>query len=81
MKIQPVKTAVLGCGVISDAYLTTMINKFKILDVVGCCDRNPGKADAIAQKYGIKVLTIEEILAEPPLRLLSILQRRLHIIR
>jgi len=61
MKIQPVKTAVIGCGVISDAYLTTMINKFKILDVVGCCDRNPGKADAMAQKYGIKVLTIEEI--------------------
>jgi len=69
MKVQPVKTAVLGCGVISDAYLTTMINKFKILDVVGCCDRNPEKADAMAQKYGIKVLTIEEILAEPSIEI------------
>lgn len=64
MKIQPVKTAVVGCGMISDAYLTTMINKFTILDVVGCCDRNPEKAKAMAQKFGIKVLTLEEILAD-----------------
>ncbi len=64
MKIQPVKTAIVGCGVISDAYLNTMINKFKILDVVGCCDRNPEKAETTAQKYGIKVLTLDEILAD-----------------
>ena len=64
MKIQPVKTAVVGCGMISDAYLNTMIHKFKILDVVGCCDRNVEKAQTMAQKYGIKVLTIEEILAD-----------------
>ncbi len=64
MKIQPVKTAVVGCGAISDAYLGTMTNKFKILDVVGCCDRNPEKAQGKAQKYGIKALTMEEILAD-----------------
>ena len=49
MNIQPVKTAIVGCGAISDAYLNTMINRFKVLDVVGCCDRNPGKAQAAAQ--------------------------------
>jgi predicted dehydrogenase len=64
MKIQPVKTAVVGCGMISDAYLNTMIHTFKILDVVGCCDRNLEKAQTMAQKYGIKVLTIDEILAD-----------------
>lgn len=64
MNIQPVKTAVVGCGVISDAYLQTTTQKFNILDVVGCCDRNPEKAQAAAQKYGIKALTIEEILAD-----------------
>lgn len=64
MTIQPVKTAVIGCGMISDAYLSTMINKFKILDVVGCHDRNLEKAQEKAQKYGIKALTIEEILAD-----------------
>ena len=64
MKIQPVKTAIVGCGAISDAYLTTMTNKFKILDVVGCCDRNSEKAQVTAQKYGIKVISMEEILAD-----------------
>jgi predicted dehydrogenase len=62
MKVQPVKTAIIGCGAISDAYLSTMIHKFKILDVVGCCDRNPDKVQAKAQKYGINPLSIEEVL-------------------
>ncbi len=64
MKIKPVKTAIIGCGAISDAYLSTMIHKFKILDVVGCCDRNPEKAQAKAQKYGIQALSLEELLTD-----------------
>jgi predicted dehydrogenase len=64
MKIQPVKTAIVGCGAISDAYLNTMMNKFKILDVVACCDKNPEKAETTAHKYEIKVLTLAEILAD-----------------
>lgn len=67
--IKPVRTAVVGCGQISDAYLSTMMNRFKILEVVGCCDRNPEKAQAQAQKYSIKVLSIEEILADDSIEL------------
>ena len=67
--IKPVKTAVVGCGAISDAYLSTMINRFKILEVIGCCDRNLDKAQAQAQKYGLKTLTIEEILADESIEL------------
>ncbi|MEI7846639.1 MAG: Gfo/Idh/MocA family oxidoreductase [Chloroflexota bacterium] len=64
MMIKPVKTAIVGCGMISDAYLSTMINKFKILEVVGCCDLDAAKAQEKSQKYGIKVLSLEEILAD-----------------
>jgi len=64
MKIQPVKTAIVGCGMISDAYLSTMMNKFKILEVVGCYDRNPDKVQAKAQKYGLQALSWEEILTD-----------------
>lgn len=67
--IKPVRTAVVGCGAISDAYLSTMINRFKILEVVGCCDRTPEKARTQAQKYGLKVLSIEEILADDSIEL------------
>ena len=38
--------------------------KFKILDVVGCYDRNPDKVQAKAEKYGIRALTLEEVLAD-----------------
>ncbi len=68
--IQSVKTVIIGCGMISDAYLSTMINKFKILDVVGCHDLNPEKAQEKAQKYGIKVLTLEEILADASIEII-----------
>ncbi|MFL7870593.1 MAG: Gfo/Idh/MocA family oxidoreductase [Anaerolineales bacterium] len=65
MQIKPVKTAIVGCGMISDAYLSTMTQKFKILEVVGCCDLDEAKAQAKAQEYGIQALTMEEILADP----------------
>jgi len=69
MKIQPVKTAIVGCGVISEAYLNTMTQKFNILEIVGCCDLDEAKAKARAQQYGIQVLTMEEILADPSIEL------------
>lgn len=70
MKIQPVKTAVIGCGSISDAYLNTMINKFKILDVVGCYNRTPEKAQNQARKYDIKALSLEELLEDSSIEIM-----------
>lgn len=67
--IQPVKTAIVGCGMISDAYLSTMIGKFDILDVVACCNRSPAKAEEKARKYGIRVLTMDEVLDDASIEL------------
>ncbi len=67
--IKPVKTAIVGCGFISDAYLSTMRKKFKILDVVGCCDVNPAKAEEKARKYGIRALTMAGIQADDTIEL------------
>ena len=64
MKIQPVKTAIVGCGMISDAYLSTMKKKFKILDVVAVCDLDPQKAQAAADKYGLQVMTMDQVMAD-----------------
>jgi len=41
-----------------------MIDKFKILDVVGCYDRHPEKEQAKAEKYRIRELSMEEILRD-----------------
>lgn len=61
MNMKPVRTAIIGCGMISEAYLSTISSKFQILELVACCDRNLEKAENAAQKYGLKVMTLEEI--------------------
>lgn len=65
----PVKTAVVGCGDISDIYFQNMIERFKILDVVKCCSRGGASAEAKALKYGIEKSTLEDILADPNIEL------------
>jgi predicted dehydrogenase len=69
MNVKPVKTAVVGCGMISDAYLNTMTSKFKILEVVACCDLNKEKAEAAAKKYNIGVMDMEELLQDKSIEL------------
>lgn len=69
MNVPRVKTAVLGCGGISDAYLTSITEKFKILELVGCCARTPASATRKAAQYGIKPLTMEEIEADKSIEL------------
>ncbi len=63
------KIAVLGCGNISDAYISSMISKFKILDVTACCDLNEEKMMQTAEKYGIKPMTLEAIIGDASIEL------------
>lgn len=69
MKFQPVKTAIVGCGMISGAYMNTLTTKFRIIQLVGCCDRDTQRAEAAAQKYGIKAMTMEEIVKDSSIEL------------
>lgn len=69
MKFKPVKTAVIGSGMISDIYLTNLKNMFSIIDLVGCSDIVDDKAAAQAKKYGIKKMTNEEIINDPEIEL------------
>lgn len=56
------KTAVIGCGAISDIYLTNMINRFNHIKVVACSAVHMESAVKQAEKYGIDACTTEEIL-------------------
>lgn len=69
MQFKPVKTAVIGCGMISDTYLHNLKNTFSIIDLVGCSDIVDYKAQAQAEKYGIRKMTNEEILNDPEIEL------------
>lgn len=63
-EMRPVRLAVVGCGVISDIYLDNLRDRFSICKVAGCCDLNAAAARRMADKYGIPVLTMEQILAD-----------------
>lgn len=43
--MKPVKTAVIGCGAISDIYLTNMTGKYSTVEVVACCANHRERAE------------------------------------
>jgi len=53
---------VIGCGNISDIYLTNIKDKFINLELIACADINSEKAQSQGEKYGIPALTVDEIL-------------------
>ena len=63
MNIKPVKTAVLGCGMISNTYLPILTKKFKILEVIGCCDMDQELAQKTAKRYNLQNMTMSELLS------------------
>ena len=71
--MKPVKTAVIGCGAISDIYLGNMINKYATLDVAACCASHRESAEKKAAQYGICPASTDEILADPKVELVVIL--------
>lgn len=50
MDITPIHAAVIGCGSISDIYLSNLTQKFKAIKVVACNDHNQDKMDSKAEK-------------------------------
>ena len=68
--MKKMKVGVVGCGAISDIYLTNAA-KFKGYDVVAVCDIAEDKAKAQAEKYGIpKVLTYDEMCADEEIEII-----------
>ena len=42
---------------------------FEILELTGCCDLNPRLAQKAAENYGIRPMSMEEILADPEIEI------------
>jgi len=68
-KTAKVKTAVVGCGMISEIYLRNMINNFDILDVTGCCDIIKERMEKRANQFHIRQMSIDEILNDKNIEL------------
>ena len=58
------KVGVIGCGMISEVYLKNITSKFAgVLEAVACADIFMGSAEKRAAQFGLKALTVEELLA------------------
>jgi predicted dehydrogenase len=64
MKVTPMNLGVIGTGMISGKYLDTLKNRFSILKLVAVADVNPVAANAAAERYQVKAVTVDELLAD-----------------
>lgn len=68
-EIQPVKIGIIGCGNISGIYFKAG-KTFQILDIAACADLDLSRAKAKAEEHGVpKACTVEELLADPEIRI------------
>lgn len=66
---EKMKIGILGCGNISNAYFAGA-KKFDILEVKSCADIRPEAATAKAEEHKVKAVTIEEMLADPEIKII-----------
>ena len=71
--MEKVRTGVIGCGSISEIYLTNMIHKFSTLEVAACSASHMESAMKRAAQFGIKAVSTEEMLQDPDIELIVVL--------
>jgi len=64
MNTSPLKAGIIGCGNISKAYFKSC-KLFPDLDLTACADIDPARAQEAAAQYGVKALTVDDLLASP----------------
>ena len=57
------RVGIIGCGSISTSYLR-LAPMFRGVEIVACADINAEAAKARAQEFGVRAMTVEEILAD-----------------
>lgn len=61
--MRKIKVGVVGCGgICRGTYMNNMMYKFEIIDVVGCADLIDSRAQYIADTYGIKKMSVDEMM-------------------
>ncbi|MBE6954885.1 MAG: Gfo/Idh/MocA family oxidoreductase [Ruminococcaceae bacterium] len=72
MAVKKVKVGVVGCGgICKGTYMENMVNKFAVIDVVGCFDLIESRMDYMVKKYGIKKYSsLEEICSDPEIQII-----------
>jgi predicted dehydrogenase len=66
--MQRVGIGIIGCGVISGAYLKAA-SAFPILDIRALADLDPAAAKARGKEFGVKAVSVEELLGDPAIEI------------
>jgi predicted dehydrogenase len=69
-EMKRIKTAIVGCGVISDVYMQSLGEKFSVIDLRACADIDQKKMQMAADKFGIQAKNYEEILEDPEIEMI-----------
>lgn len=66
--MEKTKVGIIGCGNICEIYFKNG-KRFDILDIAACADLKPERAEAKAKEHGCKAVTVEQILADPQIKI------------
>ncbi|MDD5727397.1 MAG: Gfo/Idh/MocA family oxidoreductase [Victivallales bacterium] len=61
--MEKIKTGIIGCGMISDAYFKAA-KTFEIIEVAACADARPECAKAKGEFYEVSCMTVDELFAD-----------------
>ena len=67
--LKKVRTAIVGCGNISNIYCKNLKNMFQIIDLAAVCDLNETAARTRAEEYGLRVMAMEELCRDEEIEL------------
>lgn len=69
--MKKVKVGVVGCGgICKGTYMDNMVNQFNVIDVVACADLIDSRAQYMVDKYGIKKMTVDEMMTDPEIQVI-----------
>ncbi len=63
------KAGIIGCGVISDIYLKNLTGKYTNPVFTACADIRMEAAKKRAEEYGLRAMSVEELLSDPEIDL------------
>lgn len=67
--IDPVRTAVIGCGDVAVNQYLPYLTGSPFLDVLTCADRDPERSRAAAGRFGLTAGPVEEAIADPEIEM------------
>lgn len=67
--MKKLKTAIIGCGSVSDMYMQSIQSNFSVIDLYACSDLLTDRMNETATKYGLKPMTFEEIINDPEIEM------------